>query len=315
MKNKFVKVGSAVLGVSLLFLVPTLVSAFSVHEDFRLYCDQNNTVAISGSFTNDESSETLHVTVTDDASHITVDLGNVTPGQTIDKSGSTGLKSIEAGSVTIKSANVSDESVYSTDTVHYSPLSCTNTPTATPSPDFNVTYPVSLACNSAKDARFDIVVTNNESFPVLVTAKIDVEQNTMDWGTVAPGKSVLGEYNTTVQNVSNGTVHFRVSRADNNSVYSTKDVAYTGISCETPTATPTQSVTSTPTVTPTDVQDNNSDSGSNNGGSDNSGSNNTDPVTQDSAVTTLPKTGTPLSDLLLLTSMLPAGIFLKKFAR
>ena len=304
MKNKFVKIGSAVLGVSLLFLVPTLVSAFSTHEDFHLYCDENNTVAVIGHFTNNESTETLHVTVTDNASHITVDLGNVAPGQTIDKSGSTMLHSIGAGSVTVKAAKVSDESVYTTDTVNYSAFSCNDS--------YKVREDVTAACDSQNLLYVDMRVYNDETFPIKVIATNPLFLSPVDFGTISPGESILARYQLQQASVGTGsgadTVHFKVTKVDGSDSANINadipDVSCFGV---------------TPTVTPTDTPDSgNSDSGSDNGSNDNGGSNNTDPApaqVQGADITTLPKTGTPFSDFLLLGSMFPAGLFLKKFAR
>ncbi|MDE2026706.1 MAG: hypothetical protein KGJ07_09540, partial [Patescibacteria group bacterium] len=112
----------------------TPASHFNTDESFKFSCDENNKVVVSGSFTNNESTDALHLTVTDNMSHLSADLGNISAGQKIDKSVNTGLQSIGAGSVILKIAKSSDESIYDTKTIDYSAFSCDNQPTATPTP-------------------------------------------------------------------------------------------------------------------------------------------------------------------------------------
>jgi hypothetical protein len=72
------------------------------------------------------------VTATDNQFHVSADLGTVAPGETINRTFNTELQSFGAGSVTVKAAKASDESVFTTDTVNYSAFSCNGSVTPTP---------------------------------------------------------------------------------------------------------------------------------------------------------------------------------------
>lgn len=139
MKNTFWKITGGVIGTSLLLIVPSLVSAFSTHEDFQFTCDENHKIVVSANFKNNESTETLHVTATDNQFHVSADLGTVAPGQTINRTFNTELQSFGAGSVTVKAAKASDENVFTTDTVNYPSFSCNGSVTPTPTQEVTPT--------------------------------------------------------------------------------------------------------------------------------------------------------------------------------
>lgn len=120
---------------------------------------------------------------------------------------------------------------------------------------WSTTQSASAICGSSGVAIINVRFTNQETTKgIIVTAVDNQSGKSVKLGTVAAGKTTIGEINTGKTSLSNSLVTFNMAWADAPTQTFKITASYNGVSkCVVPSATPTPKPTNTPTPRPSNA--------------------------------------------------------------